>query len=172
MFFVSDEIKEPSGLTRIGITDSYDSVQEYYKNSEIVSIVRKGINIYGVSIYNDKATCSIIGVGRTLQKSVLKELLDNWKKVHNKWSGIPVEDYLASAKVGTVITVDYVITSDGDRRKHSGFTKISKIGDDLWKYEDEDNTFSGEIKDSRFAAWCLEVAYIYSKPTRIDVYNI
>lgn len=173
MFFVSDEIKEPTGRTKIGITDSYDSVQEYYTNSEIVSFVEeKKINIYGVSIFNHKATCNIMNTGVTLKKSVLRELLDNWKKVHNPWNGVPVEDYLASAKVGTVVTIDYSYTGDGDGRRHSGLTKTTKIDTDLWEYEDTENCFSGEVGNSRRAAANLEVAYIYSRPTRIDVYNL
>lgn len=172
MFFVSDKIEEPTGRIKIGITDSYDSVQEYYTNSEVVSLVKKkNINIYGVSIFNNEATCNVIGIDVTLKKNVLKELLDNWKKVHNPWNGVPVEDYLASAKVGTVVTVDYTYIGDDGGGRHNGLTKITKIDTDSWKYEDTENCFSGEVGNSRRAASNLEVAYIYSRPTRIDIYN-
>lgn len=169
MFFVSDEVKEVTGEVKIGVTDSYDSVKEYYTNREIVSFVRKKkINIYGVSIYNDYATCTEITLNTSIEKSKLVKLLEEYKKVHNNWNKLPIDDYLASAVVGTKIVISYK-NRGSDGHIYKGETKVEKVGVDKWKYIDDNNTFSGEIGDSRFASWALEVAYIFATPVSIRI---
>lgn len=157
---------------KIGITDTTDNIEEFYSNREVVNFVHKRLNIYGISVFNNKADCTVLNVNKTINKSELVSLLNNWRKVHNQWTGIPVEDYLAEAKQGTKIVVHYTYRGDGDHRIHNEVTQLVKIDaiNDKWKYDDTCNTFSGEIRDSRFAAACLETACIYSKASSIELY--
>lgn len=164
MFYVSS-IKN----NKIGITDTNDFVEEFYTDSDIVSFIKKDIDIYGTSLYNNKSNSSPIKINQSLSESTLKTLLSEWKKVHNKWTGHKVEDYLASAKIGTKVEVDYSYRGDGDGRVHNGTTVIKRLDYDNWLFEDTNNTFSGKTGDSRFAAWALEVSCIGSKPKQVTV---
>lgn len=164
MFYVSS-LKD----NKIGITDTRDNKEEFYSNKEIVQFVESKVaDIYGVSVFNHEADCTVLQTDKSLSSSKLKELLTNWKNLHNPWTGVKVQDYLAEAKVGTIIDVDY-ITTDSSGRPHRGNTVIKKLDYDNWKYEDTNNTASGDIGNSRFAAWTLEVACIYSKCQRLSI---
>lgn len=161
MFFVSD-IKD----NKIGITDSDDMVEEFFFESDVVRFVEKDkLNIYGLTVYNHKTECRPMHIGVRPRKDILVGLLDKWKGVHNKWTGQIVEDYLSSLKVGTVITVDYS-DKDTSGRVFRGRTEITKTNQDEWLFSDDLNTFSGKKDDSRFGAWCLEVAYIFSSQVK------
>lgn len=167
MFYVSSIVDEN---TKIGVTDTEDGVEDFFTNKELAKIVKEDkINVYGASYYNYEVECTVLTPNITLLSSKLKELLDAWRKFHNPWTGHPVEDYLACAKIGTKIVVDYSYVGDGDRRQHNCSTILKKIGDDKWSYKDDENTMSGKVDDSRFAAWALEVSCIYSRPKRIGV---
>lgn len=165
MFYVSSIDGE-----KIGVTDTRDGKEEFYTDSQIAKFLKdKVADIYGTDYYNHKANCTVIEINKTITSTKLKSLIANWREVHNRWTGHPVEDYLASAKIGTKVIVEYIYTGDGDRRPSRGTTVIEKLSYDEWLYKDEDNTMSGKTGDSRFAAWCLEVACIYGRPLSISI---
>lgn len=167
MFYVSSIVDLDK---KIGITDTDDGVEEFYTDAQIYEFMDKGlVDIYGTSPYNYKANCTALEIDRTITISRLKNLLDEWGRIHNRWHGHPVEDYLASAKIGTKITVDYTYIGDGDRRRHRGITRLTKLNYDEWYYDDTDNIASGKKYDSRFAAHCLEVACLYSSSYDISI---
>ena len=167
MFYVSSVVDEN---TKIGVTDTEDGVEDFFTNKELTKIVKENkINVYGASYYNYKVTCTILKPNQDIDSSELRRRLDDWKKVHNQWTGEPVENYLAEARIGTLIIVDYSYTGDGDRRQHTCSTMLKKIEDDKWLYKDDSNTMSGNVGDSKFAAWALEVACIHGRPRRIGV---
>lgn len=167
MFYVSSV---PNEHYKIGVTDTEDGVEDFFSNKELAKIVHEDkINVYGASYYNYEVECTVLTPNITISSSKLKELLDAWRKLHNPWTGHPVEDYLACAKIGTKIVVDYSYVGDGDRRLHNSQSIITKLADEKWKFEDNDNMADGEIGDSKFAAWALEVSCIYSRPKRIGV---
>lgn len=150
---------------KIGVTDTSDGVEVFCTDKDIYNILEdknRTEDIYGTSPYNGMANCTVLKINQLLSKSKLLELIGNWKKVHNQWSGYPVDDYLAEAKLGTKIIVTYSYYGDGDRKKHIDKTVLKKLSWDNWKYEDTSNTMSGKCGSSRFAAWALEVACIYS----------
>ena len=150
---------------KIGVTDTSDGVEVFCTDKDIYNILKdknRTEDIYGTSPYNGMANCTVLKINQSLSKSKLLELMGNWKKVHNQWSGYPVDDYLAEAKLDTKIVVTYSYYGDGDRKKHTGKTVLEKLSWDSWKYEDTNSTFSGRYGDSRFAARCLESACIYS----------
>lgn len=165
MFYVSSI----SG-NKIGVTDSKDNIEEFYTNDEICDFIKnKKVDIYGTSYYNYQCDPTPLVINQALKESQLRELLNGWKKLHNRWEGHKVEDYLACAKVGTKIIVDYSYVGDGDRRLHSCTTVIEKLSYDDWHFEDSSNTASGNRGSSRFAAWCLEVACVHGKPKSIVI---
>lgn len=168
MLYISSVIDKD---LKIGITDTDDNVEEFYTDSQIVTFLKKNkLNIYGTSYYNYKANCTPIKINQTLDAHTLNSLLRKWKEVHNQWSGYPVEDYLASAKIGTAIRVEYVYrASSGDNK--FGVSQLAKLDYDKWYYLDKDNIMSGNTGDSRFAAHCLETACIYSRVKTIDIYG-
>ena len=167
MFYVSSVVDEN---TKIGVTDTEDGVEDFFTNKELTKIVKDDkINVYGASYFNYKVTCTVLKPNKTLNSSELKLRLENWKKVHNQWTGEPVENYLAEAKIGTTINVIYSFVGDGDRRQHTCETVLKKIGDDKWSYVDDTNTMSGKVGDSKFAAWALEVSCIYNRLKRLDI---
>ena len=156
---------------KIGITDTRDGKEEFYSNREVVGFKENAVaKVFGVSVFNHKADCTVLKLDRKIRGSDLKKLLSDWKKVHNPWTGIPVECYLAEAKIGTRVIVDYVATSDGDRHRHRGTTILKKLSYDEWYYKDTTNMMSDKTGDSEFAAWCLEVSCIYSRPVDIAVF--
>lgn len=167
MFYVSSVIDKDR---KIGVTDTRDGVEEFYTDAQIADFLKKDkIDIYGTSYYNYKANCTALKINQTLSESKLKSLIADWGRVHNQWTGHPVEDYLASAKIGTKITVDYTYVGDGDRRSHRGITRLTKLNYDEWYYQDEVNIFSGSKGSSRFAAHCLEVACLFSRVWDISI---
>ncbi len=154
MFFVS----KVNG-NDIYIKDSKDNVEEKVKNRIIVRLMEKKIlNIYGVSIYNHTAECKSISVNIDGNKMELRNLLDDLKRVHNKWTLKPIEDYLASLKVGSVVQIEYEGYGSSGNIFYST-TTIKKLDEDLWLYNDEASTFTGNKGDSRFAAYMLDIAY-------------
>lgn len=168
MFYVSS-IKNDS---LYGITDTRDGVEEFYTDAQIVKFLTKDkLDIYGTSYFNYKSNCAVVSIDMDLNETKLKSLIQEWGKVHNQWTGHKVEDYLASSKIGTKIIVDYVVHPDGGGRPVSATTVIKRLSYDEWLFEDTDNVASGERGNSRFAAWALEVACLYSKPRNITVIN-
>ena len=166
MFYVSKVLNKD----KIGVVDTDDGIEEFFDNKSLVKIIKeKGIEIYGAYCYNNIAECEPLVINQTLDVAKLRSLLDNWKNIHNQWSGYPVENYLASAKVGTVIVVDYKYYGDGTKRWHDSTTYLKKLGIDKWHYKDVENSFDGKEGDSRFAAWALEVSCIYSTLKRITI---
>lgn len=168
MFYVSSVVDEER---KIGVTDTEDGVEDFFTNKELTKIVHKDkIVVYGASYYNYRVTCTVLEPNKKINSSELRKRIENWGRVHNSWTGEPVENYLAEAKIGTVVTVDYISTSDADRRlKSKGCTVIKKVGDDKWTYEDTSNIASGRTGNSKFAAWTLEVACLYNTLQRIGV---
>lgn len=149
---------------RYGVTDTLDNVEEFYSNSQIVDFIKnKELVIYGTSYYNHRVTCTVIKPNQSVSISKLTDLLNNWKKLHNPWTGIPVEDYLASLRVGTHIRIFYKYYGDGSRRWHDSITDLWKKGDDEWVFEDTTSTMSGRMGNSRFAAYTLEVSVVYGR---------
>lgn len=167
MFYVSSVIDKDR---KIGVTDTRDGVEEFYTDAQIVKFLKEDkVDIYGTSYYNYKANCTALKINQTLNESKLKSLISEWGRVHNRWTGYPVEDYLASAKIGTKIIVDYVITAEESRRKISATTVLERLNYDEWYYQDEASTFSGSKGNSRFAARTLESCCLYSKPKSITI---
>lgn len=154
---------------RIGVADTEDGVVDWFSDKELFTLIKKhNLNIYGTSIYNYKCNPTALSINNTLKLDKLTELVNAWSKLHNQWSGYVVEDYLASAKVGTVITVDYVYTGSGGER-HQGNTELSRVGDDAWLYKDDSNLLNGKTLNSRKAAWALDVACNASKKWTMSV---
>lgn len=165
MFYVS--CVSPSGL--IGITDTSDGVEEFYKNDDVVRIVKSNkIKVFGVSIFNQKAEPTVLTLDKVLDVHELEGRLMSWRNLHNPWTGKPVEYYLVEAQVGTAINVAYETKDSGGVWRH-GVTRIVKLSQDEWYYYDPMNTMSGKTGDHEFATWCLEVAYIYSKPSAMSI---
>jgi hypothetical protein len=159
MFYVSSQ-----NGNLFGVTNTETGIEEFYTDEQIAMMLKSNTaDIYGTSYYNYKANCTPLKINIALSKSKLESLIENWRNSHNQWKGHSVEDYLAQAKIGTRIRVDYSYVGDGDRRLHSSSTVIKKDSWDSWHYEDLENTFSGTDGDSRFAAWTLEVACLCSK---------
>lgn len=165
MFYVSS-IKGD----KIGVTDTSDNIEEFYSDSQIVDIINKGkVKIYGTNYYNYKSNSKPIKINQSISEYDLKKLYEN---PNNPWCNRDIENYLASAKIGTEIVVDYVYVGDGDRRHHSAETRLKRIDYDNWYFEDTENTFSGRNGDSRFAQLALEVAIRGSiRLTKFKVYS-
>lgn len=154
MFFVS-RVKGND----IYIKDSKDNIEEKVKNRVIVRLMEdKILNIYGVSIYNHTAECKPISTDIKGSKTELRNLLDDLERVHNKWTLKPIEDYLASLKVGSVVQIEYKDYDSSGNIFHGTIT-IKKLDEDLWLYEDKNSTFTGDKGNSRFAADVLDIAY-------------
>lgn len=167
MFYVSSVIDKDR---KIGVTDTKDGVEEFYTDAQVAKfLVEDKIDIYGTSYYNYKANCTALKINQILSVSKLTDLVNKWKKVHNQWTGYPVEDYLAEAKIGTTIRVDYFYHADGDGRTHNGTTVIKKLNYDEWSYVDDNNCASGGKGSNRFAGWCLEVSCVYSSRFNISI---
>lgn len=167
MFYISSECK--SGL--IGVTDTSDGVEEFYKSCDLIDLIRfQRIKIYGASVYDNKLERTVLEIDKVISAKELGYRLDNWKKVHNPWTGIPVENYLAEAQIGTAINVAYH-TKSSDGRLIKGTSRIEKQGYDSWSFYDEGSVLSGRTGDNSFAHDCLEVSCIYCKPVAISVAN-
>lgn len=160
MFYVSGIRSD--GL--VGVTDTSDWVTEFYKRSDLVRLIEsRRIKIFGASVYNHELEPTTLTLDKILDASELKKRIDAWRKLHNPWTGLPVENYLAEAMIGTAITVGYQ-TSDTSGRIHRCASRLVKLGYDEWSFYDPDSTLSNRIVDSSAAAGFLEVACIYSKP--------
>ena len=162
MFYISS-LKD----NLIGVTDTRDGIEEFYKDKDIFKLLESGIEIYGTNKFNYKSNSNPIEIDIEIKKSKLIDLLDKWKKVHNNWTGRDVANYLASVKVGTEITVQYI--TKGTKGVNRGKTVIKKLNYDEWIYEDTVNVASGRTGNHDFAAWNLEVACIYSTPVSISI---
>lgn len=160
MFFVSGIRSD--GL--VGVTDTSDWVVEFYKKKDLVRLIEtQKVKIFGASVYNHELEPTILTLDKVLDACELKKRIDAWRALHNPWTGLPVENYLAEAVVGTAITVGYHM-SDTSGRMHNGASRLVKLSYDEWDFYDPDNIFSNSKVDSRVAADLLEVACIYSKP--------
>lgn len=154
---------------RIGVTDTRDRIEEIYRNDEVeYFITEKGLKIEGAYVYNHRAECTVINPFKKLNKTRLIELLDAWRKVHNPWTGYPVQWYLAEAEIGTTISVEYS-SSDNYGHRFTGYTELYKIDSDTWRFVDSGSVDSGNTGGHSFASNCLEIACIYSKPVRISI---
>lgn len=161
-------ISKVESESRITVTDTEDGVSEIYTDSQIARFISKyKLNIYGTSYYNYKANCTPLTLNKKLSIPRLKKLLEDWKKLHNQWTGYPVEDYLAELQIGTVITVEYHDNYPESNRVFYGKSQLKKIGQDSWYFEDTNNIASGDVGDSRFGAQCLESSCVYCKCDRI-----
>lgn len=170
MFYVSAVHDGQSKSNKIGIIDTNDGIEEIWTNKDLVKVIENKVAyVYGVSVFNHIAECIPIKMNTRLSQVKLVSLLKKWKEVHNPWTEAPVEAYLASAKIGTKIIVDYYDCTPESRTKFTGRTELVRLDYDTWHYEDTCNTFSGENCDTSRATSHLEVATIYCKPTQILV---
>lgn len=170
MFYVS-ELRERVHRSVVGVTDTADSVTEYYADNVLAKLIQsKAIpsEIYGIDIYNNKLDATVLHIDKTLDESELLKRIDNWKRVHNPWTGLPVKYYLAESKVGTVIIIKYADKSSSGR-VFSGVAKITRLSYDKWLFEDDDSTFSGQTGDTSFATNCVESSAIYMRLQSIHV---
>lgn len=149
----------------IGIKDTDDWVEEFVTESELVGVVRdKKLHIAGVKLWNNKPECSIITLDQTLDKQTLLGLLAAWKKVHNPWTGYPVVRYLASAKVGTKVTVRN-IGSDGS----TNISSIERLDYNTWLYNSTHSIADGERGDYEFAAYCLDIECLHYRVKSLTI---
>ena len=170
MFYVSAVHDGQSKSNKIVITDTNEGIEESWTNKDWVKVIESKVAyVYGVVVYNHIAECTPIKVNTRLSQLKLVALLKKWREVHNPWTGAPVETYLASAKIGTRIIVDYYDYTPESRTKFTGRTELTRLDYDTWHYEDTCSTFSGENCDTSRATSHLESATIYCKPTQILV---
>lgn len=164
MFYVSS-ISEDG---KIGITDTRDSVEEFYTDSQVCNFLNKDkIDIYGTSYYNYHSNCTVLRLNQKLSKKKLVKLIDDWRKLHNQWKGYVVEDYLAESRIGSVIRVEYESeSSSGDICSYS--LSMKRLSYDEWLIRDEGQDLQ-ESGSSRLAAYHLEVACIYSKCKSLNI---
>lgn len=165
MFYISSV--RADGL--VGVTDTNDGVVEFYKKHDLVRIIEsQKVKIFGASVYNHELEPEVLTLDKILDANELKRRIDAWRKLHNPWTGLPVENYLAEAVVGTAITVGYQ-TVDTSGRLHKCATRLVKLNYDEWDFYDPDSTLSDRKVDSRVAAGFIEVACIYSKPVAMSI---
>lgn len=164
MFYVS-ELRGRMHKGVVGVTDTADGVTEYYADNILVKLIQsKAIpsEIYGIDIYNNTLEATVLHINKDLDESELRKRIDNWRSVHNLWTGLPVKYCLAESKVGTVIVAKYTDTTTSGQ-VFTGVTKLTRLSYDEWLYEDDNSVNTGKIGDTSFATYCLEVAAIYSK---------
>lgn len=171
MLYIS---KIKNEMTKIGVTDTTDGVEEFFTNAELVKVIKQlgKTPIYGVFVYNNKAVCTAQKLNVPGDMGHLRNLLDAWKKMNNPWNTHPVENYMACLKVGTELVVDYIVTPDSNPLdKERGRTILRKIEQDLWHYEDTSNVYGGSKFNSIEATRFLGVAWVYCKPIALSVHD-
>lgn len=165
MFYVSS-IKGD----KIGITDTKDGIEEFYSNRQVVAFHEQNkLEICGARFWNHEADCTPLVLNQTLKVSELEKRLNEWRKLHNYWTEAPVRDYLACAKIGTEIIVNYTYVGDGDRRRHSATSKLKRFSYDEWRFLDTSSGFSGEVGSTDWITAMIEISCIYSTPTSIQI---
>lgn len=166
MYFVSS-IKDDL----IGVTDTKDWKEDFVSKSLVARMyLMKGIKVIGTEIFDKEVKrVTQIKVGVALSSNRLNEVLKDYRNRHNPWEALKVTEYLATARVGTVITIDYTFIGDGDRRKHYETSIITRKDWDSWLFEDTSSEFNGIMIDTESILDYLEISTMYSTPTKISI---
>lgn len=141
---------------KIGVTDTDDNVEEFYKDRELFKIINKyKLKVYGTSIYNGETNSKPLVLNQEIARGKLVNLLDEWRKLHNPWVGHGLEDYLATLEVGTKILIYYV----SDVRFKRSVASFEKVGVDSWYFVDKNNTFTETYRTSSRVAELMFYPY-------------
>lgn len=155
---------------RVGITDTYDGVQEFYTQREVNNMVEsRKLLIYGTSLWNHVAECTVVPYPRRCIREELEKLLLEWKNLHNPWKGYPVRDYLASIEPGWKISCTSVDYSIAMRRRYKYVTSLMKMAPDTWKIFCKEHVLDEQEVNSSVAQHMLDVAYCGSESCTIHV---
>lgn len=152
MFYISSEVKKGE---QYGITDTVDGVEEFYTVREIYEMQKsKVVYIYGVTLYNGKAECSVLSLGIVPSMEKFKSFLDVWRERHNQWVGMTVENYFAVMSVGTRLSIVYQESPDSTRYE----VVLEKKSWDAWFCRDktESLAYANVTGDTRFALQVVE----------------
>ena len=158
-------IKAVTSNGNILVCDTDDNSCEEYRNRDLTKIIESkilGCRIYGCFVYNHRCECVSLHPNQEFSRSELETLCKKHREQHNPWSKYPIDDYLAMLKVGTKFEVRYTNT-DSSGYPFTGVSKFTKLDVDKWKFEDENNTFDGEVGNSEYAAHFVDVASCYSR---------
>lgn len=138
MFFVSKVYSN----SKIGITDTDDGKEDIWSNADLVKVITENnIPIGGVVIVNGVAECTPIKMNIQLSRERLVKLFHECRD-NDIRSIVPLESYLASARVGTQIAVNYINTLK-DGRKVKGEAVFVRLDYDTWTCKDDCNWVSG-----------------------------
>ena len=144
MLFVSKVVDNS-----VYVTDTKDNVEERVTVQDICLLYKKCIKVIGTEVFDNKVQrVTQIKVGVPLSSNKLIERIKAYAKLHNPWEGLKVTEYLATARIGTVITIEYSYIGDGDRRRHCGTSVITRKDWDSWLFEDSESAFSGRTVDT------------------------
>ena len=107
MFYVSS-VKD----NKVYVVDTSDGVEEVFELSKIESLVRSNlVIIHGVLLSDKGIKCRSIKIDQKINYLKLMSLLKAYMQSDSMRCQVELSDYLASAKVGTKIFIQYLVNS-------------------------------------------------------------
>lgn len=160
--------------------DTYGN-EKLFTNKELVDFIKKDINtVIGAFVYNNKAECHIITLNKPEGK--LKELIENWRNIHNPWEGYKVRDWLGAAPIGTILLVESGEIADrgtigyeihGNKMIKTSH-RLTKLNWNIWSWEctgspESISIFANNRGDIDYVTNAIENACIYSDRYELTV---
>lgn len=171
MFYVSSE-KDFEGVTKYGVTDTMDWVEEFYTSEELSSIIRYSqLSIQGAFKCGNSFTFYPIKLNQKLETKDIESSL-NCIRRGGSTEGIlkaSLACSLISAKVGTEIVLSY-----GMKHTHvleDGYCTLNKISENSWSFSDSLKNFASGSLSSTKAALYLSTYAKSSNSFNVDVFN-
>lgn len=159
---------------KIGVTNTLDGKEYFYTNSQLYELLKtQNYKVYGTYCYGkDRYNMFVFAFPQKfnvkLSGSKLRELLDTHKKQHNPWSEYPIADYLASVAIGATIKIDYTDYGSANQL-FRGMMYLCKIGEDLWRHQDDNSFFGNDDVDSYTAAHLLDYPWCGTRSHSLSI---
>lgn len=156
MFYISS-LKNNGSVC--GISDTKDGVEEFFKDYEVVKMIRdKKIDIVGGYVFDNKLNAFIITLDNKPSLSELRSRISKLSKLHNDWvRKEQIEYYIASLRVGTTIYVKSKSTYPESNMYYYTESTFKKLSYDEWRFNSDSNISDGRVDDNSFAAYMLDV---------------
>lgn len=139
----------------LGVTESYFIFFDDSGVNGIFNLSMRYIDENGVKVdvsHNDTTEVArlvnALNSGNNFNKEDLLELMKKWKKLHNPTTDREVASYLDLAPIGTRIEISYWGTGDGTRQRFDSVSRITRVKDGDWVFNEDINTFDGKKGNS------------------------
>ena len=138
MFFITAYASDGSSAI---VFDTNDGAMESIDAETLKGAIKGGMHVYGANVYNNKLELNCLNWGIGFSCRQLTEVIEEIRKVHNPWTVMKLENYLAMVEPGSkFLFLKYDMELGKQVR-----AMFKKVDEDAWSF----NSNVGHVCDGR-----------------------